>query len=60
VVGAMTGSTGEKYIRDNYQNATVQCYDDIMDAIAANREPMCFISDNKIVGLDCDPTPAEQ
>ncbi len=35
VVGAMTGSTGEKYIRDNYQNATVQCYDDIMDAIAA-------------------------
>ncbi|MCE5178468.1 MAG: hypothetical protein LLF81_04915 [Porphyromonadaceae bacterium] len=56
----MTGSTGEKYIRDNYQNATVQCYDDIMDAIAANREPMCFISDNKIVGLDCDPTPAEQ
>lgn len=35
VVGAMTGSTGEKYIRDNYQDATVQCYDDIMDAIAA-------------------------
>ncbi len=23
-------------------------------AIAANREPMCFISDNKIVGLDCE------
>ncbi|MCE5205927.1 MAG: ABC transporter permease subunit [Porphyromonadaceae bacterium] len=35
VVGAMTGSVGEKYIRDNYKNATVQCYDDIMDAIAA-------------------------
>lgn len=23
-------------------------------AIAANREPMCFISDNRIVGLDCE------
>ena len=23
-------------------------------AIAANREPMCFVSDNKIVGLDCE------
>lgn len=23
-------------------------------AIAANREPMCFISNNKIVGLDCE------
>lgn len=23
-------------------------------AIAANREPMCFVSDNEIVGLDCE------
>ncbi|OFY11445.1 MAG: hypothetical protein A2X11_05130 [Bacteroidetes bacterium GWE2_42_24] len=23
-------------------------------AIAANREPMCFVSDNKITGLDCE------
>lgn len=34
-VGAMTGTTGEKYIREHYPKATVQCYDDIMDAIAA-------------------------
>jgi polar amino acid transport system substrate-binding protein len=35
VVGAMTGTTGEMYIRTNYPNATVLCFDDIMDAIAS-------------------------
>lgn len=34
-VGVMTGTTGEMYIRANYPQAQVQCYDDIMDAIAA-------------------------
>lgn len=34
-VGAMTGTTGEKFIREHYPKASVQCYDDIMDAIAA-------------------------
>ncbi|PKP19822.1 MAG: hypothetical protein CVU04_05165 [Bacteroidetes bacterium HGW-Bacteroidetes-20] len=34
-VGAMTGTTGEMYIREHYPKATIQCYDDIMDAIAA-------------------------
>jgi polar amino acid transport system substrate-binding protein len=34
-VGAMTGSLGEMYVRENYPKANVQCYDDIIDAIAA-------------------------
>ena len=34
-VGAMTGTTGEMYIRNNYPKAEVQCFDDIMDAIAS-------------------------
>lgn len=34
-VGAMTGTTGEMYIREHYPKATIQCYDDIMDAVAA-------------------------
>lgn len=34
-VGAMTGTTGEMYIREHYPNATVLCFDDIMDAIAS-------------------------
>lgn len=34
-VGAMTGTTGEMYIRNNFPEATVLCFDDIMDAIAS-------------------------
>lgn len=34
-VGAMTGTTGEMYIREHYPEATVLCFDDIMDAIAS-------------------------
>lgn len=34
-IGAMTGTTGEMYIRANYPEASIQCYDDIMDAVAA-------------------------
>jgi len=35
VVGAMTGTTGEMYIREHFPKATVQCFDDIMDAVAS-------------------------
>ncbi len=35
VVGVMTGSLGEMYLIDNYPGATLQCYDDITDAVAA-------------------------
>ena len=34
-IGAMTGSTGEMYIRSHYPQAKVYCFDDIMDAIAS-------------------------
>lgn len=34
-VGAMTGTTGEMYIREHFPKATVQCFDDIMDAVAS-------------------------
>ena len=34
-VGAMTGTTGEMYIRSHYPKAEVQCFDDIMDAVAS-------------------------
>jgi len=34
-VGAMTGTTGEMYIREHFPTATVLCFDDIMDAIAS-------------------------
>jgi len=34
-VGAMTGTTGEIYIRSHYPKAEVQCFDDIMDAVAS-------------------------
>ena len=33
--GAMTGTTGEMYIRANFPEATVLCFDDIMDGIAS-------------------------
>lgn len=34
-IGVMTGTTGEMYVRENYPNAKICCFDDITDAITA-------------------------
>lgn len=36
-VGVMTGSLGELYLKENYPEANVKCFDDITDAIQALR-----------------------
>lgn len=36
-IGAMTGSMGEGLARARFPQATIQCFDDIMDAVAAEK-----------------------